>query len=222
MTTCPLPIFDTHYFWKGANEEKKPKIRQPPVLKESKQTKPLVIDLYIMLQKSLSYEYVMSNYSKDLSMMRINACYEIAEILSKTKISNRVLSTLGMNKNDAHSDCVNGMSILPSTLIFVCYVQGRNVLHKKKDCYFWEVHNASTQNVTVIDYDKMTLLEDTDPSCIVNTCIRVSNIAKPLKSIHSYKLSEMQEYQKKLSQIPNTLSTKKEIYEALQGIMIPF
>ena len=207
-----LSTFDKYYFW---NE---PVVARAPVRKEEKAPTPLVIDLYIMMQKSKSYDYIIANYSKELSMMRINACYEVAKVIANASSKN--LAIHGFSKADAQADCVNGMNILPSTLIFLCYVEGRNILHKKGDMYFWE--GTDTDSVTIVDYDKMTFLENADPACIINNCVRITNVTKPLKSIHSYKLSELQEYQKKLTKVPANIKTKKELYEAISGILLPF
>lgn len=207
-----LSSFDKYYFW----NESKPIVARPQV--REKAPTPLVIDLYIMMQESKSYDYIIANYSKELSMMRINACYDVAKVLANASSKN--LAVHGFSKANAQADCINGMNILPSTLIFLCHVEGRNILHKKGDMYFWE--GTDTAGVTIVDYDKMTLLENADPTCIINNCVRVSNVMKPLKSIHSYKLSELQEYQKKLSKIPPNIKTKKELYEAIQGILLPF
>lgn len=211
--TAVIPNFDKYYFW----SESRPVVARPIRRQEEKAPTPLVIDLYIMMQQSKSYDYIIANFSKELSMMRINACYEVAKVISKASSKN--LAIHGFNKADAQADCINGMNILPSTLIFLCYVEGRNILHKKGDAYFWE---STEGEVTIVDYDKMTMLENADPTCIVNTCVRITNVTKPLKSIHSYKLSELQEIQSKLSKVPSNLTTKKDIYEAIQGILLPF
>lgn len=206
----------------------------------------IAIELHQLFEPSIENEYNDVNSTKNKSMSRINMSHRIAVAINNDTSSKKSLSTMGLSKDSTHDDCIHGMNITPSTLLHYCHVMKWDVLHVRGCVYYHtgrqnesdndenegvDANNAdgnasecrSASGIHIIHYDSNMLLCHADPTDIYNKYIPLTNIRKPLQSIHTYKLSDLNALKTKLNawrlnnrqqDLPDC-TLKKEVYSTL-------
>lgn len=156
------------------------------------------------------------------------------ELLLKTK--ELQWKSLKIKKCNVITSISNSVSktITKEDMIAFIYLYKINIIYIWNKCYIKlfsnidEINNSNNINIIINEdnLDKLVLNEYNDEYLkkISNNYIEVFDILKPLKSLSSYKLNELQDMAKQLHIILNSLSgkslTKQELYEKLQKQMM--
>lgn len=176
----------------------------------------IAIELHNLFEPSIVNEYNDVMSSKNMSMARINMSHRIAVAVNDAPSSKKALSAMGLSKESTHDDCIHGMNIAPSTLLHYCHAKQWSVVHVRGCVYYrtgpcaasdddgdgdgdGSTESPKLEPVHIIHYDSNTLVCDADPTDIYRKYIALSNIKKPLQSIHSYKLSDLNLLMSKLN-----------------------
>ena len=167
----------------------------------------IAIELHKLFEPSIVNEYNDVMSSKNKSMARINMSHRIAVAVNDALSSKKTLSAMGLSKESTHDDCIHGMNIAPSSLLHYCHAKQWSVVHVR-GCVYYRTgpcadgdgdESPNVEPVHIIYYDSNTLVCDADPTDIYRKYIPLSNIKKPLQSIHSYKLSDLSLLRSKLN-----------------------
>lgn len=204
--------------------------------------------------------------TKTQDMQRVGACHEIAEsIMTRAKEpgSKRAFAAMGIERDAVLSDCAKGLHISARTMVCYGFIRNWSIWHRK-GCTYFRTGSLKDEPDYIIDYDSHTLLKRGGPlppvyddegddgkrfaewvDTIRKRCLEVTNLAKPLRSVHSYKHPELLEmYERVKWHIPSATnvlrgpraectsasqssacdqrSTKQQLYDALRGTVEAF
>lgn len=114
-------------------------------------------------------------------------------------------------------DLTNNDSIGLKTFIALCILEKLNIIVVNKNTYFELQCNPESQQTHVVHkqgFNRFKIDLTPDLQSIRTTLFQILNIEKPLLSVSSYKLGELQDFCKRL-QIVTELKKKQDLYNLL-------
>ena len=205
------------------------------------------IDVCITLMndhRSMGETFMRKGGTRSAAMQRVDACHEIATAVTNWSGSKRAFTAVGFNRDAVLSDCAKGVHISARTLVCYGFVRNWSIWHCKGCVYFRTGDVSTPEPDYIVDYDVNEIIsrekeantESGDQfaarvSALREKCLELTNLAKPLRSVHAYKHPELlQMYQRVKWHIPSThassrcdqRSTKQLLYDALKGTVETF
>ena len=171
--------------------------------------------LYIMKYGEIHYEMLDNKSVVTEKKIKI-------EYVEKIRLNKVLLKTYKFNTfTELENNLTNDKTLSLSSLLSLCALDNLNILVIQNKTYFEFCMNDSGDTAVIQKFDKkfgVKMVENKFISEITKDLIQIENIAKPLKAISAYKVSDLIHICNKLEiEVKHTLSnktkTKKELYE---------
>lgn len=145
----------------------------------------------------------------------------------------KIFKPLKYKLSDLENNLVNEPSMHITTLETICFLKSINfVVIKNKMIYKNLQEDCEDNDIIILKYyskeNKYGIFINSNKNCITKleeNLFRVNSIKKPLKSISTYKLKDLQDMAEKLnicliSKISNKKKTKKILYSNIQELLV--